>query len=129
MPGAADGQNDLVVIIDDDVAVGDSMAFLLESAGYRTMTFRSAAGFLSDREVRPACLIVDHHMPDMNGLRLAERLHQASANIPFLLVTAALTPAIASGAARFGVQEVLAKPFEPDDLLKFVAASLASGDH
>lgn len=130
MAGVEDGRNGLVVaVVDDDQAVGDSLAFLLETAGYRAITFPSAAAFLNDREIRPAHLIVDHGMPDMTGLQLAERLHrEGDSKIPFLLITGAPTPAIVSGAAKFGVRAVLTKPFEPDELLAIVAASLGASE-
>ena len=57
----------VVAVIDDDVAVLDSLKFLLEVVGYAVVAYNSAAAFLDDRVTRPACLIVDQHMPLMTG--------------------------------------------------------------
>lgn len=124
MGSAADQLNDMVVVVDDDEAVGDSVVFLLETAGYRAKAFRSAIAFLADREVRPACLIVDHEMPGMTGLQLAERLHREGAKTPVLLTASWARSGISRSAARIGVHAVLIKPFEPDDLLRFVETHL-----
>jgi two-component system response regulator FixJ len=63
----AQNQNSVVVVIDDDHAVRESLKFPLETLGHKVATFASAAACLADRAFRPACLIVDHHMPQMTG--------------------------------------------------------------
>jgi two-component system, LuxR family, response regulator FixJ len=118
----ADTQSDVVTVIDDDHGVRDSLRFLLEAAGHTVATFASAAAFLADRVLRPACLIVDQHMPHMTGLELAELLHGEGTNIPLLLMTGAPSPAILSRAAELGIETVLVKPFNADDLLRFIKA-------
>jgi two-component system response regulator FixJ len=112
----------VVAIVDDDSAVLDSLKFLLEVVGYAVATYPSAHAFLSDGATTPACLIVDHHMPGMTGLDLVQRLRDDGANTPVLLITGSSTPAIVARAARLGVEKVLEKPPEEDDLLAFVQA-------
>jgi two-component system, LuxR family, response regulator FixJ len=94
----------LVAIVDDDHAVRDSLQFLLEIVGHPVETFASAAEFLKAEKQRIACLILDHHMPEMTGLELAERMHADGADIPILLVTASPSPAIVTRAAEVGVK-------------------------
>ena len=74
--------------------------------------------------MRPACLIVDQHMPRMTGLDLAERLRDEGAGIPVMLITGSSSPSIVARAALLGVVRVLEKPPEEDDLLSFVNACL-----
>jgi FixJ family two-component response regulator len=123
----ADGSTDMVVVVDNDPGVRDSAVFLLESAGYRATAFSSAAAFLADRVVRPACLIVDHDMPEMTGLRLAERLRREGVALPILLIAEAPKSTLLLDAAQCGIYAVLMKPPDPDDLLKFVEACLGPG--
>ena len=56
---------------------------------------------------RLACLILDHHMPEMTGLELAERMRADGTGIPILLITGSPSPAIVARAAEvaraFGV--------------------------
>jgi two-component system response regulator FixJ len=109
-----------VAVIDDDPAVLDSLKFLLELAGHLVSTYGSAAEFLRDYTARPACLILDHHMPQMTGLDLAARLRSAGTAIPVLLITGSPSPAIRARAAALGVEKVLEKPPGEEDLLRFV---------
>ena len=111
-----------VAVTDDDPAVLDSLKFLLEIAGYRVMVYASAAAFLGNGATRPACLILDHHMPQMTGLELVARLRSEEVRTPVLLVTGSPSPAILARAAELGIEKVLEKPLKEDDLLSFVNA-------
>ncbi len=111
-----------VAVIDDDAAVLDSLHFLLEVAGYRVKSYGSAAAFLADDGPRPDCLVLDHHMPQMTGLDLVERLRADGTTVRIMLITGSSSPAIRERAARLGVVKVLEKPPAEHDLLDFVAA-------
>ena len=73
-------QNDFMqtlFVIDDDAAVRDSLEVLLNSTGFRCLTFVSAQDFLvGGHRVLPrsGCVIVDVRLPDMDGFQLMERL-------------------------------------------------------
>lgn len=111
----------VVAVIDDDLAVLDSLRFLLETIGYTVAAYNSASAFLADPATDPACLIVDQHMPYMTGLELVARLRAQGVAIPFLLVTGSPTKAIVARAAQFGIT-VLEKPPDETVLLKFIDA-------
>jgi two-component system response regulator FixJ len=113
----------VVAVIDDDPAVLDSLAFLLETIGHPVAAYNSASAFLDDRQIDPACLIVDQHMPRMTGLELAARLRAEGTTIPVLLITGLSTPAILERAAQVGIA-VLEKPVNEVDLLSFINAHL-----
>jgi two-component system, LuxR family, response regulator FixJ len=106
-------------IVDDDQAVRDSLQFLLEIIGHPVETFGSAAEFLKAEQQHLVCLILDHHMPEMTGLGLAERLRADGSSIPILLITELPAPAIAARAAELGIR-VLEKPPTERDLLDFI---------
>jgi two-component system response regulator FixJ len=119
-----DNHSGIVAIVDDDLAVLDSLKFLLEVVGYRVSTYASANAFLSDGARNPACLIIDQHMPGMTGLELAQRLRDEGTSLPILLITGSPSPAIVARAAQLGIVNVLEKPPEEADLLNFVNAYL-----
>ena len=112
-----------IAVVDDDHAVRESLRFLLEVAGHTVETFSSAAEFLKGEMHYLWCLILDHHMPHMTGLQLAERLREAGVNIPILLVTGSPSPAIVARAAELGIERVLAKPPNEDELFNFINAA------
>ena len=109
-------------IVDDDQAVRDSLRFLLEVVGHPVETFASAAEFLAARPRDLACLILDHHMPQMTGLQLAEKLHADGSSIPILLITGLPSPAIVARAARLDIR-VMEKPPDEDDVFDFINAT------
>jgi FixJ family two-component response regulator len=113
-------EGQVIVVVDDDPPVLDSLKLLLEVAGHSVAVYASASAFLDDDAVRPACMIIDHHMPDMSGLDLIGRLRGDGINLPTLLVTGAPSPAILDQAALLGV-EVLEKPVREEALLQFVS--------
>ena len=110
----------IVAIVDNDHAVRDSIRFLLEAMGYTVETFASAGEFLKANLQRFACLILDHLMPRMTGLELADRLRAYGSAIPILLITGSPSPTISARAADLGIYRVLEKPFDDKDLLDFV---------
>ena len=114
-----------VAIVDDDDAVRDSLKFLLEVSGYVVEAFASAADFLDNEMHEVACLILDHHMPQMTGLQLVEKLRADGWARPILLVTGSPSPAIVARAAELGVQRVVEKPPSEDEVVEFVNAALA----
>jgi FixJ family two-component response regulator len=110
-----------VAIVDDDLDVLDSLKFLFEAAGYTVDIYSSAAAFLEAHAARPACLILDHHMPQMTGLELASHLRSMGMAVPVLLITARPSPAIIARATQLGIK-VLSKPPTEDELLSFIEA-------
>jgi two-component system response regulator FixJ len=116
-------QRDTVAIVDDDDAVRNSLRFLLEIFGHKVETFSRAAEFLKSELGHITCLILDHHMPEMTGLQLAAHLRAMGVVIPILLVTGAPSPYIVAQAAEIGVDRVLEKPPDDDEVLAFVEAA------
>lgn len=117
-----DDRCDTVAVVDDDLAVLESLKFLLEVAGCKVATYASAVEFLDDRTASPSCLILDHHMPHMTGLELAARLRAKGVNLPILLITSLLSPAIVKRSRKLGIDRVVEKPPSETDLLAFVAS-------
>jgi two-component system, LuxR family, response regulator FixJ len=113
-----------VALVEDDDAVRDSLRFVLELAGYVVEAFATGAEFLKAEMGHIACLILDHHMPNMTGLELVEHLRANGIALPILLVTGDLSPAIATRAAGLGVNSVLTKPVNEQDLLDFIDAAM-----
>ncbi|MGA3004375.1 MAG: response regulator [Acetobacteraceae bacterium] len=110
-----------MALVDDDLAVLDSLKFLLETAGYTVATYSSATAFLADRTTAPACLIVDQHMPSMSGLELLAHLRQEATGVPALMITGSPSAAVIARANQLGVA-VLEKPPAEADLFTFIDA-------
>jgi FixJ family two-component response regulator len=78
----------VVHVIDDDDAARDSLAFLLDTAGFCVRTYESAAVFLGElARVEPGCIISDVRMPEITGLELLRRLREQKIDWPVIIMT------------------------------------------
>ena len=115
----------LISIIDDDAAVREALAGLIESLGFTVQAFSSALDFLAWPNVRDtSCLIVDVHMPRMSGIELHHRLVESGYAIPTILITAFPDESVRARALADGVICYLTKPCSDDDLLGSLASAL-----
>ena len=66
-----------VFVVDDDDGARDSLAVLLEAAGYSVAAFESARHFLTRAHSLPlGCALVDIRMPEIGGLELQDMLKE-----------------------------------------------------
>jgi two-component system response regulator FixJ len=110
-----------IAVVDDDAAVRDSAAFLLEMAGFTVAKFESAAAFSKHAAGNIDCVLLDHHMPNETGLELAERLARQGQLLPTLLITGTPSSQISKRPAQLGVQ-VLEKPPNEADMMLFISS-------
>jgi FixJ family two-component response regulator len=115
----------LISIVDDDESMREAIRGLMKSLGYRAEALASAEEFLNSRSLHStSCLIADMQMPGMTGLELHRRLMAAGEKIPTILITAYPEESVRQRAMADGVVCYLSKPFEENDLLSCVNASL-----
>jgi CheY-like chemotaxis protein len=115
-----------ILLIEDDVAVLDSMKLLLELAGLRVYHATDAAAAMAQIEdgLRPQLLLTDYHLPDGDGKNVIHRIRLAlREDLPALLMTGDTTAQTYSEGGD-SVVNVLHKPVDGDDLLAHIAASL-----
>ncbi len=115
----------IIYIVDDDEAVRDSLALLLEAAGYRPEPHASGLALLArDRLASPSCLILDVRMPDIDGLELQERLLARHPALPIIVMTGHGDVPIAVRAMKQGAFDFLEKPFPSEVLLQSLELAL-----
>src|SRR5689334_21837134 len=85
-PAMTDG--DLVLVVDDDPSIRDSLRSLIRSLGLRCQTFASADElFPFVRPASAACVILDVQLPGRSGLELAQDLARSGIDIPIIFLT------------------------------------------
>jgi len=117
----------IVIIVDDDVSVRESLELLICTEGWRAETFASAQDFLSrQRTSVPSCLILDVGLPDLNGLELQNRIAGDRMVMPIIFITGNGDVPMSVRAMKAGAAEFLTKPFADDVLLSAIRHALES---
>ncbi|SCK22748.1 response regulator transcription factor [Vogesella sp. LIG4] len=115
-----------LAVIDDDLAVRQSLLWLLESPSLAVSGYDSAEAFLADSAAANFnCLIVDLRMGGMSGIMLLEKLAAWPYSPPVLMLTAHGDVPHAVAAFKQGVVDFLEKPFDDQHLLTLVEECLA----
>lgn len=116
---------DIIAIVDDDKGIRVALDGLLRSGGFRVVTFPSAEAFLSSTSLASvACLILDLHMPGLDGLGLQRRLADDGRRIPIIILTAHGGDDVRARALSKGAAAFLTKPVDGGLLLSEVARAL-----
>ena len=100
----------VILVVDDDEAVRDSLRNMMKSEGFEVRAFSNGRDLLNEASL-PAigCLVVDYHMPAMNGLELVSALRGRGVSIPAILITGNPTKYVRDRAAAIAVL-VVEKP-------------------
>ena len=116
----------VVHVIDDDEALRESLAFLLETAHFEVRTYDSALRFLEAlRHADPGCIITDVRMPGMSGLELLRQLATLESTFAVIVITGHGDIPLAVEAMKLGAVDFLEKPFDDNALIAAVRSALS----
>ena len=117
----------MVLVVDDDEAMRDSMRCLFESEKLPCKVFSSAHEFLEFCDARvQGCILLDIRMPGMSGMELLENLKVQGIQLPVIVITGHGDVPLAVRAIQQGAFDFLQKPFQFQVLLDRVNAALES---
>jgi two-component system, LuxR family, response regulator FixJ len=115
----------IIYIVEDDEAVRDALAVLLESAGYAVGAFASARAFLDAYQPgRFGCLLVDLDLPEMDGPELLGILIARRIELPAVLMSGRMRKLRPRNQLPPGAVGLLEKPFGDHELLQRIAFAL-----
>jgi two-component system response regulator FixJ len=111
-----------VHVVDDEDSLRRSLDFLLRAAGYRVERWPNGEDFLKevDRAV-PACVLLDIHMPGIDGLEVQRRMAAQGLDFPVIVLTGHGDIALAVRAMQAGAVDFMEKPFDRERLLRSIA--------
>lgn len=114
-----------VLIIDDDLAMRESLESLFRSVGHETRSFASGRDFAeSDLPDMPSCLVLDVRLPGASGLEFQLELSRRGIDLPIVFITGHGDVPMSVAAMKAGAIEFLTKPFREQELLDAVHRGL-----
>src|SRR3990172_4297959 len=121
---AAQADGDLILIADDDEHIVELVAMYLRRSGYRIeAAFDGDETLRKTRDLKPALLVLDIMMPGPDGIQVCRSLRRRS-DVPIILLTARASDIDKIAGLRFGADDYVTKPFNPEELVARVDAVL-----
>ena len=122
--GTMSPRDEIVFVVDDDARVREALGELLESLGWRAVTFAAAADYVaSTKPDLPGCLVLDIELPDINGLEFQKQLSH-DVHPPLVFITGHGDIPSSVRAIQRGAVNFLTKPVGENDLIAAVRAAI-----
>lgn len=118
-------ESPIILVVDDEPLIRQSLDTLLRSVGYQVRSFSSALDLYEDDSLpRASCLILDIRLPFTSGLDFQQRLTDRGIAVPVIFVTAHGDIPMTVRAMKAGAADFLSKPFRDQDILDAVASAV-----
>lgn len=115
----------VVHVVDDDLAVRQSLSFLLASEGLPVRLHKSATAFLESAvNGNAGCIVTDVRMPGLDGIAFLQELKRRGSTLPVIVMTGHADVPLAIAAMKAGAVDFLEKPFDDDVFLAAVRTAL-----
>ena len=111
--------NNMILVVDDDLAINELIKVNLELCGYKVIqAFDGTRGFALCKQENPSLVILDVMMPEVDGFTVAQRIrkNEETKNTPILMLTALSQLNDKVNGFNIGVDDYLVKPFEMEEL-------------
>ena len=120
-----------ILLIEDDTALRENTAELLELANYHVFTAPNGKiGIDMAKEYLPDLIVCDIMMPEVDGYGVLEALSldEKTAHIPFIFLSAKTEHKEIRKGMDLGADDYLTKPFEEDELMSAIESRLAKAE-
>jgi len=119
-----------IIVVDDDASILRALRRLLSGAGFDVRIFDRPSTLLkSDLPKAGACLVVDVHLPEMNGVELCATLAASGCRLPVILITAHTDEETRTLADDAHPVALLIKPFGRELLVSSIQNALFAEQH
>jgi FixJ family two-component response regulator len=120
------GRPSTIAIVDDEPRMRSALSRLLRVRGYSVVEFGGGAGFLAALETASfACVILDLHMPGINGFEVLDRLAGLERRPPVVVITGHDQPGTVEQVERLGAHAYLMKPVDETPLMRAIESAVA----
>ena len=118
----------LLLLIDDELGLVESLTVLLEDEGFEVVSELSGAGGIEKfKQVSPDIVLSDVRMPKVSGIEVLEEIRRNTPEVPVVLMTAQASLQSAIRAVNLGATHYVQKPFQNEELVAILRRSLDWG--
>lgn len=119
------GAAPLVLVVEDDDSLRQSIQQMLASVRVSCKGFRCCAEFLAAPPyIGPGCLVLDLRLPGLGGLDILSRVRSSVEHLPVIVITGFADVRTAVRAMKLGADELFEKPFSPQEFLDAIMRCL-----
>ncbi len=119
-----------IFVVEDNQRIAKSLATVLRRAGYEPAVFHSGKSALDRLQIEtPAAVLVDIHLPDINGLIVSQKMReQFGPDVPIVVVSGDTSMENLNALPHVGATYFFSKPMSAGSLIKFLRECLPSAD-
>ena len=115
-----------VLIVDDEVGARESLRMILKTDYTVLLAKDGEEAILQIREHSPDVILLDIILPDLDGLKLLEKIKQKETDAIVIMITATKTVKTAVEAMKLGAYDYVTKPFDVDELRLIISRALST---
>jgi DNA-binding NtrC family response regulator len=115
-----------VLIVDDEIGARESLKMILKNDYEVFLAENAEEAFSKIQEHSPDVILLDIILPDLDGLKVLERIKQNDPDMVVIMITATKTVNTAVEAMKLGAYDYVTKPFDIDELRRIITRSLSA---
>ena len=116
----------VIAVLDNEPEMRKALRRLLSCCGFRVVEYAGGDEFLAALDLHPPdCLLLDLHMPEINGFDVLEAKRFRQMPMPVVVITAHDEPGTAERVLALGASACLRKPVDRDALLSAISETIA----
>jgi two-component system response regulator AtoC len=115
-----------VLIVDDEVGTRESLRMILKNDYEVFLAKNAEEAFLQIKEHPPDIILLDIILPDLDGLKVLEKIKQKEPDVIVIMITATRTVKTAVEAMKLGAYDYITKPFDTDELCLIISRALSA---
>lgn len=107
----------IIYVVDDDPLICLQVASLLGEHGAEVQCYLDGRSFLATEKFGAGLVLLDHQMPQLNGLQVLETISRRTHYLPCVMMSGEANIELAVQAMKLGAKDFLEKPFNVTDLI------------
>ena len=115
-----------VLIVDDEIGARESLRMILKNDYEIFLAKNAEEAFSKIKEHTPDVILLDIILPDLDGLKVLEKIKQDHPDMVVIMITATKTAKTAVEAIKLGAYDYVTKPFDIDGLRLIISRSLST---